>query len=87
MQVTELLGAAVAAPDEDLRERDPAGAQEERRELLEVAGDEGKVALVDGGAKPPRDGARGVAVLVGAPDDVEGGLLEQDAVVGLDGGW
>ncbi|KAI5006645.1 hypothetical protein ZWY2020_033888 [Hordeum vulgare] len=58
MQVAELLGAAeVAAADEDLRERDPAGAQEEHRELLEVAGSHGKVALVDGGAEPPRDGA------------------------------
>ncbi|KAI4995457.1 hypothetical protein ZWY2020_035360 [Hordeum vulgare] len=88
MQVAELLGAAeVAAPDEDLRERDPAGAREERRELLEVAGVHGKVALVDGGAEPTRDGVRGAAVLVGAPDDVEGGVVEQDAVVSLGGGW
>ncbi|KAI4970405.1 hypothetical protein ZWY2020_001319 [Hordeum vulgare] len=58
MQVAELLGAAeVAAVDEDLRERDPAGTREERHELLEVACIHGKVALVDGGAEPPRDGA------------------------------
>lgn len=58
MQVAELLGAAeVAAADEDLGERDPAGAREERRELLEVAGIHGKVALVDGGTEPPWDGA------------------------------
>jgi len=89
VEAPDLVGAAeVAAPDEDLGQRDaPRGreAREQRRQLLEVARVHGEVALVDGDAEPAQDGAHGAAVLVRAADHVERGEVEHYAAVGLGG--
>lgn len=87
VEALDLLDAPeVAAVHEDLREGQAQAGRQERGELRDEGVVHGQVALVDGGADPPQDEAHGVAVLVGAADDAEGGEVQHHVHLWLPGG-
>ena len=81
VQPPYVVGAAdVNAADEHARQssgRAPAAA-EDRLELVSEPVVDGDVALVDGDAESAEDGADGAAVIEGAADDAEAGVVDDD---------